>query len=62
MVTVGAVIFKLSGTLSRLQSTLDTLNKILEEFKTINNNEHQAFADKLFELEKRLHTLECKMT
>lgn len=58
-VSVGAVIFKLSGTLSELQTTLNSLNNILKEFKELNQNEHGEFRAKFEEVEKRIGELEC---
>lgn len=58
LITEGGVIFKLSATLAKLQVSIDTLNNLLNDFKSGNADEHKAFAEKLFELEKRLHEVE----
>lgn len=58
LITEGGVIFKLSTTLAKLQASIDSLNNILNDFKGNNSEEHKAFSEKLFELEKRLHEVE----
>lgn len=60
LITEGGVIFKLSSTLAKLQTSIDALNKILDEFKGDNASEHKKFNDILFNHEGRLHDLETK--
>jgi len=58
IISTGTIIAKLSGTLSKLQTTLASLNDLLSELKANNNEEHKTFLQNIADLDKRVRELE----